>query len=439
MMMMMRYVLLACAFCVCVGCGCAAGDDLKLLKTRLHVRHASSSEYPSSAIIAFASAGSKECLPTNMRCVRASGVAEIANEAEHTKCVEKTEECPQGYKPDAASSSGAAGSGGIQGVSHSGGAHGEELCPEGQTKCKKSESQVQVAHPAKLDVGSLKGGVLDRKDVVECKEEEVHCPAGADGQPSGGRCVPTGTDCSSKAAAAPKGREGEGEPSSGGPPGIASGPERVDLNPKGQVTQLGKESTSLGDSAADNGHREETDETDRRQEEETMKGMKASQKATEVTAPGPHDSQSVSGGRREEISTQGEKTDKGHTESSSQHTSNTLLNEANTSEQERKSDETSNTNNDSEVTNVAPAGGDSSPGDATTTAVDHSSEAPATQTPTEASSAASGVSDASDTKPSTTTAAVETINNTKNADSSVSPVWVHAPLLLLTLFAVTAV
>ncbi|KEG08368.1 hypothetical protein DQ04_07351010 [Trypanosoma grayi] len=33
----------------------------------------------------------------------------------------------------------------------------------------------------------------------------------------------------------------------------------------------------------------------------------------------------------------------------------------------------------------------------------------------------------------------EEAKDTKNADSSVSPVWVHAPLLLLTLFAVTAV
>ncbi|KEG09860.1 hypothetical protein DQ04_04521010 [Trypanosoma grayi] len=51
------------------------------------------------------------------------------------------------------------------------------------------------------------------------------------------------------------------------------------------------------------------------------------------------------------------------------------------------------------------------------------------------------VSEATNSNPATTAAApeVENVKDTKNADSSVSPVWVHAPLLLLTLFAVTAV
>ncbi|KEG06675.1 hypothetical protein DQ04_12791000 [Trypanosoma grayi] len=63
-------------------------------------------------------------------------------------------------------------------------------------------------------------------------------------------------------------------------------------------------------------------------------------------------------------------------------------------------------------------------------------EAPAPLIPSSPSA-----SEATDSKSSTTAAApeVENVKDTKNADSSVSLVWVHALLLLLTLFAVAAV
>ncbi|KEG06399.1 hypothetical protein DQ04_14111020 [Trypanosoma grayi] len=52
--------------------------------------------------------------------------------------------------------------------------------------------------------------------------------------------------------------------------------------------------------------------------------------------------------------------------------------------------------------------------------------------------ASTSVPEATNNNPSDTPGA-QTARETKNADSSVSPVWVHAPLLLLTFLAVAAV
>ncbi|KEG07131.1 hypothetical protein DQ04_10791010 [Trypanosoma grayi] len=64
---------------------------------------------------------------------------------------------------------------------------------------------------------------------------------------------------------------------------------------------------------------------------------------------------------------------------------------------------------------------------------DHSKQS-RTPSPTASSSTPEATNDKTSSNP-----VAENIKTTNNADSSVSPVWVHAPLLLLALFAVTAV
>ncbi|KEG06441.1 hypothetical protein DQ04_13921010 [Trypanosoma grayi] len=66
-------------------------------------------------------------------------------------------------------------------------------------------------------------------------------------------------------------------------------------------------------------------------------------------------------------------------------------------------------------------------------------EGAGTQGSSESASVSAGASEATGSKPTPNAPADENVKDTKNADSSVSPVWVHAPLLLLTLCAVTAV
>ncbi|KEG05783.1 hypothetical protein DQ04_18461000, partial [Trypanosoma grayi] len=95
------------------------------------------------------------------------------------------------------------------------------------------------------------------------------------------------------------------------------------------------------------------------------------------------------------------------------------------------------------VSEGAPAENESSPADAST-APESGNTPPGTmasgantggETPNLGSSGSSsmkaGSDEATDNKPATAASPVENVKDTKNVDSSLSPVWVHAPLLLL--------
>ncbi|KEG06534.1 hypothetical protein DQ04_13451000 [Trypanosoma grayi] len=438
-MMMMRYVLLACALCVCVGCGCADADNGRQLKMRHYAVHAASSESPPHAVLTADSAESEECATGSIRCVRDESVVMGVTDTEHKKCVKKGESCSVGYKPVGASSSSESGSFESQGGSHSGGVPGEQSCPEGQSICPQPKTQEEMAQQNKLEVNLLKGDGPGPQVAVECGTKEIHCPAVAGRQPAGGVCMPAATSCQGEVPKQPGDAEGEGDPSSTVLQDGALNHNLSGTPQKAERTQSTLQSVSEGGPGRGDDRISEKADESLVKAEETPEALKTVQLSKEKTSPGKQESQIISDGLNGEKENQGEKMSNGSADANPHHTSDSLGNRDTPNGGGTGAEQTSNIHkSESQATDGAGTEVDSSLADPTTTRGENGTEAAATHGQSGSSSTTAGISDATDSNPATT-AAVEKVNDTKNADSSVSPVWVHAPLLLVALFAVTAV
>ncbi|KEG05640.1 hypothetical protein DQ04_19771000 [Trypanosoma grayi] len=288
----------------------------------------------------------------------------------------------------------------------------DSTCAGSETPCVLPQAQPQPKLPGREDENLQRG--------AECEGHITGCPPGPTGQPANEECLTSPQKCSTTSSP------------TGGTTGQGGG-----LSTSGTLsTDLSTESRGAGnllDPQTKGKRKGDKDSND--QDQKQLGGLESTHVSQQTTPPGKQRAREILSG-----SGQGGKASDGVLEAISQSTVSHPSNEVSTKTKLKGSDQApTNDKKGPRLTDAVNGETDSTAADATSIAGEAGTEPAETQNLSGPASTSTGASEATDSNPSTTVTETENVKDTKNTDSSVSPVWVHAPLLLVALFAVAAV
>ncbi|KEG05746.1 hypothetical protein DQ04_18771000 [Trypanosoma grayi] len=421
MMMTIRGVLCVCSFLVWCACGCSGNTVPVVAQVSDRARTCEPPEEgkpcspsPSSAAPSTVVAqGDHNCESPKVLCVSASA-GEDGTQNEVVNCVDpgKNGACPEGQKPAPSVSKGSSVAK-VQGhVEQNSGDSNYSICKSESPPCPATEVKEQPR------LGLTDVNRKPPQSDGECDRDSAKCP---DGNPE---CVLPNPKCITGIPPTLGRTEQEGEAGLG---------TRLDTNSRsrsrGENTHTGSD---IDDVEANPEHTEEEDHLKKQaasKEKDTKNALLENKetlkesKTQGLSAGGKHDN-----------------TNNGRDEQTSQSVSSNLSPEVATNKEHTHDGPPANHNKKaSQAAEGAHVENGSSTVDVPVNAGENSAEAAATQGSSGSAFTNADTNGAPNDQSTPDATAAENVKDTKNSDSSVSPVCVHAPLLLLAFLAVAAV